>query len=189
MEVHLELTGRSPLLMHNGRLADPLDPMKRAMDPLAQKRKKTPEEQEQLAQLEWMGGLYYEKGFGVYIPTINLIRSLRDAATAWKQGDLLYRATTIMDDKSPLIYDGPKEPAKLYRESNIDHRTVVIGRVRVARTRPIFRPPWSVTVVLELETLELKLEDLARIAERAGRFYGIGDARKLGFGRFDAKVS
>jgi hypothetical protein len=129
------------------------------------------------------------EGFGVYIPTINLIRSLRDAATAWKQGDLLYRATTIMDDKSPLIYDGPKEPAKLYRESNIDHRTVVIGRVRVARTRPIFRPPWSVTVVLELETLELKLEDLARIAERAGRFYGIGDARKLGFGRFDAKVS
>ena len=56
-------------------------------------------------------------------------------------------------------------------------------------SRPMKQRTWSVIVTVELETLELKIEDLAKIAERAGRFYGLGDARKLGFGRFDAKVS
>ena len=52
------LTGLVPLILHNARLADPLDPISKAMKTVSSKRKKTDADFEELARLEFEGGLY-----------------------------------------------------------------------------------------------------------------------------------
>lgn len=57
----LTLTGVTPLLVHNARLADPLDPIVRQTKPISGKRSKTEEDHLELARLEFIGGLYYDQ--------------------------------------------------------------------------------------------------------------------------------
>ena len=189
MQVHVELEGRSGLVMHNGRLADPLDPLAAELSKMTSKSGKTEEEQRAIADFEWRASLYYEKDIGPYIPAENVIRSFRDAATAWKLGERVYDFVVLLTDKVPLQHDGPSELSRLAkREENVLRKTVKIGRNRTPRTRPIFRA-WSLSFDIELEEDGLNFGDLTRIAERAGRLKGLGDARKLGYGRFDAKLT
>ena len=54
-KVTYKATGDVPLIMHNGRLANPFDKFARAMKVITAKRKKTDEELETLAWLEWQG--------------------------------------------------------------------------------------------------------------------------------------
>ena len=60
--VELRITGASPLLCHNGQLADPLSPHAKAMPLVSGKRKKTKADHAQLADLEFMGSLYFSGG-------------------------------------------------------------------------------------------------------------------------------
>ena len=55
-EFIIDITGTSALLMHNARLADPLDPITKEKAKVSSKRKKTEEDQELLSHLEWQGG-------------------------------------------------------------------------------------------------------------------------------------
>jgi hypothetical protein len=188
MEVHVELTGVTGLVMHNGRLADSLDPIARELAALTDKRGRTPAEEEQIAEVEWKGSLYWDSEMGAYIPTANVIRAMRDAATAWKLGESVYRAVSPLSERVQLHHEGPNTISALAGKPEYRWRTTVkIGRNRTARTRPIFRR-WTVTADFELDDLELSLADFVRIVERAGRMNGIGDARKLGYGRFMATV-
>ena len=50
--LRFRITGAAPLLMHNGRLADPLDEHARAMARVADKRPKTEADHLRLAELE-----------------------------------------------------------------------------------------------------------------------------------------
>lgn len=187
MQVHVKLEGRSGLVMHNGRLADPLDPLAAQLSKLTSKSGKTEEEQRAIADFEWRASLYWDDG--PYIPAENVIRSFRDAATAWKLGERVYDFVVVLSDKLPLQHDGPADLSKLAaREEYVLRKTVKIGRNRTARTRPIFRT-WSLAFDIELEEDGLNFADLERIAERAGRLKGLGDARKLGYGRFDAHLT
>ena len=52
------LTGVSPLVKHNGRLANPWDPMAKALKAVAGERAKTDADFEELARIEFLGGLY-----------------------------------------------------------------------------------------------------------------------------------
>jgi hypothetical protein len=56
--LRVRLTGERPLLMHSSRLADPLDPIKIDLDRLTKKRDKTIADHEQIAKVEWHGGLW-----------------------------------------------------------------------------------------------------------------------------------
>jgi hypothetical protein len=187
MEVQIELTGVTGLVMHNGRLADALDPIARELKALTSRKKRTETENEQIADIEWRGSLYWEDG--AYLPTVNIVRSLRDAATVWKLGEQVYKALVPMAPSVPLVHEGPKTLAALAGRPEFHWRTTVrISGSRTARTRPIFRH-WSAVASFELDDVELSMDDLLRIVERAGRLQGIGDARKLGYGRFTAKTS
>jgi hypothetical protein len=184
MEVSLVTKGMAPFVMHNGRLADPLDPIAMELAALADKRNRTPAEEKELSDVEWRGSLYWDAELGAHVPTANIIRSLRDAATAWKLGEAVYRGVLPQTDRVALEYDGPKTIDGLAKRPEHRWRTTIrIGRNRTARTRPIFRA-WSATFPFEIDDTELALSDLERIVERAGRLQGIGDARKLGYGRF-----
>ena len=189
MRVHVELEGRSGLVMHNARLADPLDPLAMELRRMTSKRGKTEVEEQAIAAFEWHASLYADRETGPYIPAENIIRCLYDAATTWKLGTKVYDYVIVTTDKVPLRYDGPSDLSKLAtREENRLRKTVKIGRNRTARTRPIFRT-WGLSFDIELEPDGLSSVDLGRIVEHAGRYKGLGTARKLGYGRFSAQLT
>ncbi|MFH0917033.1 MAG: hypothetical protein V1912_11405 [bacterium] len=197
MRIHVDVTGLTGLVMHNGRLADPLDPLAIELSRLTDKRNRTEEEEREISDFEWLASLYYEKGLGTYIPAENIVRCLRDAATVWKLGEAVYDFVHVSTDLFtadgapvvPVKHDGPADPRKLQKEDAFRLRkTVKIGRNRTPRTRPIFRT-WGMSFDIDLDDTDLNLSDFERIAERAGRLEGIGTARKLGYGRFAATLS
>ena len=57
----------------------------------------------------------------------------------------------------------------------------------IVRVRPIFRE-WQLGCRLSCWRTPLDFADLVAVAELAGRVEGLGDARKLGYGRFDAEI-
>lgn len=189
MQLHVEMVGRTGLVMHNGRLADPLDPLAIELSKLTDKRNRTEEEEREISDFEWFAGLYYEKDLGTFLPAENIVRCLRDAATAWKLGEAVYDFVHVTTDRIPVQHDGPADPRKLQKlDAYRLRKTVKIGRNRTPRTRPIFRT-WGMSFDIDLDDADLNLSDFERIVERAGRLEGVGTARKLGFGRFAATLS
>lgn len=188
LELTLKLTGVSPLLMHNPRMSDPLDPLVLETKKLTGKRKKTQDDLAAIDKLEWHGGLYVEEGVGLSVPTANVRACLVEAAKTTKQGKQTQRAVIFRDIHVPLIYDGPKDLDKLYEKPEFRFRTSVVQqRSRVWRVRPSF-PKWSLEVPMLLTQDMMDPEDLKRIAVLAGQAVGLGDYRVGGFGRFEAVV-
>lgn len=68
IKFRITLHGINPLLMHNSRLSNPLDPNAKAMKKVSGKRQKTDEDHAELARLEHAGSLYHDPIAGPYIP-------------------------------------------------------------------------------------------------------------------------
>ena len=191
MRICLELVGQTPLVQHNIQLADERNEYKRAIDELTAKRGKdrTDSENAEIEKLEWFGGLYHDPDVGIYVPSWSIVRCLERGGTLTRQGSTVVRALAVMTDKVPLEYDGPPDPKDLWERPEFRWRTMVgVDRKRVPRMRPIFRR-WALSLEAELLDDVMNLRDLAEIAARAGRSEGLGDARKLGNGRFMVKVT
>lgn len=198
MNITLRITGTTPLLMHNARLSDPLDPYTRelAVATSAKKGKGnwTEDREMEVARLEWTGGLYYDPELGPYMPGTNLARSLAQAARITREGKNIERGLVILDVACPLDYDGPRDLDGLWKQEEFRSRMPVkVGMQQVVRTRPRFHQ-WSFTADALLDTEILEFEALRRIADAAGRLAGLGDYRPSAphggpYGRYEARVS
>lgn len=191
MKVRLEVTGTSPLLMHNSRLADPLDPIVKAVKTISGKRIKTEADHEGMARLEFEGGLYLDEqdSFPV-IPCANIKRSLVEGARITKSGKKIERGLFPLADHVPLIYNGPHTAAELWEKGFVSRLSVGVTTNRVMRTRPQFIE-WALQSEAEVDAFVLNPTDLQAIAETAGRMVGIGDYRpgKGGsYGRYSVVV-
>ena len=187
MHFRVTLNGTLPLLMHNAQLSDPLNHHTRAMKAVSGKRTKTDSDHEDMARLEFLGGLYYLPDVGPFLPGDNIQRCLVDAAKLTRAGRQVTRGVFISTDINPLAYKGPRGLDGLWADENFRHRkSVKVGMSRVMRTRPMFQQ-WSVDAEGELDESELNLEELRQITEAAGTRIGIGDWRPR-FGRFTASV-
>jgi hypothetical protein len=185
----LTLTGRTPLVVHNSRLADPEDEIVRQIKEITSKRKKTDEDHRTVGRLEWYGGLYLGDDREPVLPTANVRRCLVEAAKTRKLGKQLGRAVSFVEFLTPIIYDGPKDIDKLYSRPEFRLRASVVnnGQSRIMRVRPKF-PAWEITADLELLDDMLNPNDLKDIASLAGLIEGLGDNRVNGFGRFAAEL-
>ena len=182
------LTGTAGLLMHNSRLSNPLDPATKALKKYTGKRKKTDEDHETIAQLEYAGGLYLDPDIGPYIPGENIARCLVDGAKLTKQGVKVTRGVFISTDINPLSYNGPRDGDGLWADGRFRHMaSVKVGTQRVMRCRPLFQE-WAVQADGILDPSVLELDDLVSIADDAGALIGLGDWRPR-FGRFTATVT
>lgn len=187
MKVRITMEGTTPLLMHNVRLSDPLDPIARQMKEISSKRTKTDEDLEQLAHLEFEGGLYWDPTLGPYIPGNNIEKCLVEGGRLTKSGKQIERGLFITDNEVPLLYKGPRDPEALW--ADLDYRsrlTVRVGMNRVVRCRPHFRE-WALEADGEMDTTQLNIEDLEQIASSAGMMIGLGDHRPR-YGRFRTTV-
>jgi len=188
MQITLTLTGTRPMIQHNRRLANPIDPYTRALKQLTGKRKKTDEDIVDIMRIEARASCYETDDGLLGLPTENVWRSLYDAATAFKMGKDIKRALSATGDEVvPLLVGG--EPVKvdpyLLEDGAIDYRSVKVGTNRVMRSRPIIAN-WSSTHTFELFEDVIDKGDLVKVWERAGRLVGIGDYRPT-YGTYTAE--
>ena len=185
-EKEYRLKSLCPMLQHNGQLADPMNPFTIALKKVSGKRAKTEADHMEMARIEFLGGLYMgQNGDGIMpvIPPQNIRGMLIRAARKRKEGKLAESGLFIMD-KSILEYEGPKEPDDLWADESFRHRAlVVIGRSRVARTRPIFHD-WEATVKVTFDDEIINEAQLDEWFEIAGHIIGQGDWRPQ-YGRFE----
>lgn len=180
----------SPLLMHNERLADPLDPYARWLAELSKKRSKTERDIEEIGRREFLGAGYWmedggpeKKVSGPFIPTWNIVRCLQEGAKRHKLGKHVVRGIVPVSEETPLMYEGPQDAYALWKAGTFHSRKGVgVGQRRVIRTRPCFTN-WKVEAELELDLAILDPDVVSLIALEAGRYEGVGDARPR-FGRF-----
>lgn len=197
----VELTGTSPLIQHNIRLADPLDPITREIKKFTAKGSKmTDDERFIIRKLEWFGGLYMntekeviddgaievESGARVMMPSENLESMIVDAAKKSRKGPKA-KAGVLVDNDVALAYAGPRDINKLYDAgAHAFVRAVRVQSARTIRTRPYFRQ-WSLEFEVTFDERLLSGSELQEWIETAGRIVGLGDWRPK-YGRFEVSV-
>lgn len=185
--IRFRLTGIAPLIMHAGRLADPLDPATKALKEYTSKRKKTDEDLAQMARLEWIGGLYLDENNLPCIPSDNIEAMLAAAASAQRLKKV-FSAGVFSEGLFPVIYKGVKDIDKMWECG--DYRLTVgcklNGKVRIMRTRPIFKE-WSIECNVSYFPQAVDKQNIIDAMDHAGVFVGLGDWRPR-YGRFTAEI-
>lgn len=187
MKVILNLDGRtasggSPLVMHNERLADPLEDVVREIAKISKKRNKTEANHLEIARLEFHGGLYVN-GNGPCLPAWNILRCLQDGAKRHKRGVDVPRGVYPILEHTDVLYDGPRDPDELWKDGTFALRkTVGIQRSRTMRTRPIFTN-WQAALPAEVDMAIWDLDTLRNCWADAGKYSGLGEMRPI-YGRF-----
>lgn len=184
----LRFKGLSGLIMHSDTLADPLHPMAKEMKAISGKRKKTDDDHEAMALIEWKCGMYFDEQTGPHIPGNMLKAVLIGGAKKFKAGQKMKGGVIVNTAKCPLEYDGPRDLKKLWDDGRFAFRkAVVVGQARISRCRPIF-PEWTFTAEIVYDSEVIDKAEIIQAANMAGQLCGIGDYRvERGgdYGRFE----
>jgi hypothetical protein len=195
--LNVEIIGTRALLQHNIRLANPMDPYTKALVELTKNRKTRGADKDEalanMARAEWEGGLYHsgtepdDDGMGPYIPAAWVQKALTEAARLTRDGKNVERGVTIVHERHRIEYAGPRDLDGMWGAGGryVDQRMVTVARAKVLRTRPKFGAGWKASVALSFASEVVNSDDIKRFFESAGRYIGMGDARSIGFGRFD----
>lgn len=191
MKLALALHGLTPLVAHNTRLANPLDPYAVRLKEITRKAAKdrTDEDIIEAMRVESRGAIYETPEGLVGWPVENVWRCIQEASRAFKLGQHVKRGLLFDATVEPLEIGGEvhQVDAFLADPTNIDYRSMRVKASRVMRSRPIFRD-WSLRVNFDALEDVLDLRVLSPVLERAGRLTGMGDSRPVGGGRFRVEV-
>jgi len=190
-KLQVKIQGVSPLVMHNGRLANPADPIVREIKKITSIRgnKRTDQQELDLIRLEWEGGLYLGDNGAPCIMGTNIEAMVQSAAT--KVGGAtkkMFQAGVFCLMDPSLEYEGPKTAKGLWDKRDLYALTAGarVGQARVMRTRPLFRS-WALSFTLDVDTAVLKSLGLVQEALTiGGQYVGLGDWRPR-YGRFVVK--
>lgn len=193
-------SGGAPLIMHNERLADPLDEFTQWIGERSRKRGKTIADHEAMGYGEFGGGLYTDpplsiggymqpngQRYVIALPAWNVLRCLQDGGKRHKRGPDVLRGVYPIDTHARLVYDGPSQPHELWKAGTFALRkTVGVQRARTVRTRPIFTD-WSFELAVEVDVSVFDEHTLRMLWRDAGVYCGIGDMRPV-YGRFAGTI-
>jgi hypothetical protein len=178
------LTGASPLLMHNGQLADPLNFWAKQMKEITAKQKKTDADHEEIGRLEWRGGLYLHDNLPI-VPDVAQKATLFNAAKTLKLGRKL-KAGLFIYDHAVLTYDGPTDLDALWADEAFrDRRPMKVSGSMVMRTRPKFEA-WSLDMVIGFDDEVLNPKEIDQFVDLGGRLIGLLEGRPA-YGRYTAQ--
>lgn len=182
-----KIVGKTRILLHSAELADPLADCAKQVKELTDRKKRTPDEDSELARREWFGSLYLDEEGRVVIPAQNIERMIRDAAARTRNGKNVQAGLQATDDFFPLDFPGKGLTAKQLWESGkyTDRSSVKVNKGRSIRTRPCFRD-WSLTFTVMYDPGILSASQLDGFVAEAGRIIGLGDWRPRN-GRFDVE--
>ncbi|PVE26447.1 hypothetical protein DC522_01400 [Microvirga sp. KLBC 81] len=155
------------------------------MKRVSAKRAKTDADFEELARLEFLGGLYLLDG-APCIPGEVIEAALIEAAKKQKRGQQA-KAGIISDGNFPVEYDGPQTADELWKDERFRLVAgVKVQQNKVMRTRPIFQN-WACEISVDFMPDQLNRSEVEEMVQTAGKIIGIGDWRPK-FGRFSVKA-
>jgi hypothetical protein len=178
----VKIEGTQPLLMHNERLANPLDAISKKLKVLTKKGKGVARDNEKIAMTEFEGGLYYDVETGPYVPGWNMGACLKEAAKDERNGKNFSSFVSIVEEKLPIEYKGPRDIEGMWNAGYYDMRMVRNQASKVLRTRPKF-DKWGLTFTIEYDEKRLDEETILRTVDKSGSIARLGDYRAR-YGRF-----
>jgi hypothetical protein len=194
------IKGIAPIIMHNGRLADPLDPFSKELKRLNDNNKgksKTDEKSAVISVVEWCGGLYHtdgtieicdglvkwDKAIQPHVPADLLKACIVGGAQKARLGKQA-KAGVLVTEAGTLDYKGPKDVNTLMADSRfVIRKQARVQASRIMRTRPMFRD-WQCTFTIEFDPEVMNWEQVFEALIQAGRYVGLGDWRPE-HGRFE----
>jgi hypothetical protein len=172
--------------MHNGDLANPLNPIVKEQKKISKKRNKTEADLEELARLEFYGSLYVSDNPGIIIPAEVLEACINGGARKFKEG-MLAKSGMVVMEHAKLIFKGPQTVKEMWEDGRFTfQKMVVVSRARILRTRPIF-DQWSCDVEVSYEDSVCDAGQIHRWLEKAGQIVGLCDWRPR-YGRFEVEA-
>ena len=196
-KISFKADGVSPVILHNGQLADPLCIYTQKIKEVSGRRPKTEADFEEMAELEFKGGLYTSSFNGdqrVVIPGRLLKAALAGKGGAARKEKLGMRAGVgvIPEYTYILKYEGPTDPNELWKVEGFRFRIGVrVGQATIMRTRPIFELRWSFEGYVEFNHDFCDKAQVKRWLRVAGHEVGLGEWRpgKGGiYGRFEVEI-
>lgn len=190
-KLNCTLTGIRPMLMHNGRLADPLDPMTIRLKEITSKNKgknKSDKLERELADAEFIGSLYWAADLGIYVPADNIEACFVAGAKKARLGKNAIAGLQVdvefgVPVRSSVIKKSETPEALVQREDLRFRKGVRVSTSKVMRTRPMIPTGWQVDIPITYEPELLNKSQVRQLVEDAGLYVGIGDWRPR-FGRF-----
>ena len=179
-------TGIRPLVMHNGLMADPTNPLVRRIKEITSKgsKKLTDADYEERDRLEWEAGLYWDSNEGLIMPSDNIERCIQLGAQKSRIGKDVQAAVFCAVPQVAIDYTGPKDKEKLYADPRFTLRKgVAVQKARIIRIRPMIPTGWSMTFDVEFDDGIVNPKNLLKAMTDAGSLVGLGDWRPK-FGRF-----
>lgn len=172
--IQAEIMGLTPLLLHNGRTANPLDAYAKKMKALTSKRNKTEEDIEELLMVQWESSLYWHDEIGLYMPSENLYTAFHKGAKKFKLGSKCSAITFPEPLGYPIITANHKNYVALKADPlNKFVKTVVVQKSKTISCRGIFNV-WSMKFELEFETTVFDANEIKTILANMGQRVGLG---------------
>ncbi len=170
----VSIVGVTPMLLHNGQTANPLNYYAKKMKGLTSKRNKTEEDIEELLMVQWESALYWNDEIGLHMPSENLYAAFYKAAKKFKLGVKCAAVSFPEAIGYPIITENHTNLAAL----KADHRnkfvkTVVVQKSKTISCRPIFNT-WSMDFDLEFETTTLDANEIKMILVCLAQRIGLG---------------
>lgn len=188
----VHIVGITPMIIHNGRTASPLDIFSKRMKEITSKRKKTEEDINELLGIQWEAALYWDEKIGLHMPVENMLAALLKSARKHKMGPKL--SGFLFDDPIgfPIItkYHNNWEKFKSY-EDNRFVKIVGIQRSKLLSCRPIFKE-WSIKFDFNIDEDIINLDEVKIILSTLSSRIGLGvwtpsHPKPGNFGRFIIK--
>jgi hypothetical protein len=186
------IEGIRPLLMHNGRLSDPLDEHTKRLKVAAKQKNKSDDDHRHTARLEFEGGLYHDSKLGPCMPSDNLQAMIERGATRRKLGKEFKAHVSVEMPEGdtigfPVKYKGPRDIETMWtNRAFVFTKGVRVGQSRVMRTRARIPTGWTCTFGVEVLAGGVSKEQLSQAITDAGLYQGLGDWRPR-YGRFVLK--
>lgn len=168
-----QLTGNAPLIMHNGQLADPMNKWVKLMKQITSKRIKTDADLEEIARIEFFGGLYLNEK-GPILPA-HVIDAVAISGAKKSREGAAAKAGCYCTGHAYLEYDGPRTAQELWEDERfrLSARVGMRGN-SIQRMRPIFNE-WSAKIELCIEDTLVNPSRVDEWLQAAGTQCGVGD--------------
>ena len=183
-QITFKVSGTSPLILHNGQTADPLNQYSKRMKMLSGKRAKTDADFQEMARTEFEAGLYLNKEGHVILPAIVLEAAIVSGAKKQRLGKAVQAGLYVLED-APLIFpDAAMTVDELWECGRYRFSVPVkVQMSKVIRTRPKF-DEWALEFTVIYYDDILNEADVRKIITDTGDLIGLCDWRPR-FGRFE----
>lgn len=190
----VRLIGTTGLVLDNIASADPDSEIFREIKAITDKKEMTAEDRQRKDWLAYHGALYVD-GDRVMLPWANILRALRSGANLVGGAMLSGKAASGIASAATdfeIEHDGPK-PDRLYddprfRLSKMVNKNPSGKKAMIMTVRPIF-PQWEVNFGLTVLNEVIGWDQFKRVFEMTGEAVGVGNARRLGYGRFATEIT